>query len=46
VLEKCSEYGCKGGSTDKYQKTKHKDYQFVEQDNTLSEEIKRIKSLM
>lgn len=46
VLEKCSEHGCKGGSSEKYKKTKHKDYKFMEQNMTLEIELKRIKSLM
>lgn len=45
VLDKCSEYGCKGGSSKKYKKTKHSDYKLKGQDY-MSEEIKRIKSLM
>jgi len=45
VLDKCGEYGCKGGSSKKYKKTKHSDYKLKGQDY-MSEEIKRIKSLM
>jgi hypothetical protein len=45
VLEKCAEYGCKGGSSKKYQKTKHSDYKLKGKDY-MSEELKRIKSLM
>jgi hypothetical protein len=45
VLEKCGEYGCKGGSSNKYKKTKHSDYKLKGKDY-MSEEIKRIKSLM
>lgn len=45
VLEKCSNSGCKGGNTKKYEKTKSDDYKLRGTDY-MSEEIKRIKSLM
>lgn len=47
VLKACTKYGCKsGGSGKKYQRTKSDDYQFVENEELLSEDIARIKSLM
>jgi len=46
VLTFCKKYGCKGGSSKKYKQTKDDDYQFVEGENILGEEIKRIKQLM
>ena len=46
VLKVCKKYGCKGGSSRKYKQTKSDDYQFVEGEEILSEEIKRIRQLM
>lgn len=46
VLTFCKKYGCKGGSSKKYKQTKDDDYQFVEGEDILGEEIKRIKQLM
>ena len=46
VLKVCKKYGCKGGSSKKYKQTKSDDYQFVEGEEILSEEIKRIRQLM
>lgn len=46
VLKTCKKYGCKGGSSKKYKQTKSDDYQFVEGEEILSEEIKRIRQLM
>ena len=46
VLKVCKKYGCKGGSSRKYKKTKSDDYQFIEGENILGEEIKRIRQLM
>lgn len=46
VLTFCEKYGCKGGSSKKYKRTKDDDYQFVEGWDILGEEIKRIKQLM
>lgn len=46
VLKACKKYGCKSGSSKKFKKTKSDDYQFVEGEEILNEEIKRIKRLM
>ena len=46
VLAFCGKYGCKGGSGKKYKQTKSDDYQFVEGENILGEEVTRIKQLM
>ena len=46
VLKVCKKYGCKGGSSRKYKQTKSDDYQFIEGENILGEEIKRIRQLM
>lgn len=46
VLKACKKYGCKVGSSKKYKKTKSDDYQFVEGEEILSEEIIRIRQLM
>lgn len=46
VLAFCGKYGCKGGSSKKYKQTKSDDYQFVEGEEILSEEIIRIRQLM
>jgi len=46
VLAFCGKYGCKGGSSKKYKQTKSDDYQFVEGENALGEEVTRIKQLM
>ena len=46
VLAFCSKYGCKGGSSKKYKQTKSDDYQFVEGETILNEEIIRIRQLM
>jgi hypothetical protein len=46
VLQKCKKYGCKTGVSTKYKKTKHTDYKFMESNQTLKEEINRIKLLM
>ena len=46
VLAFCGKYGCKGGSNKKYKQTKSDDYQFVEGEEILGEEIIRIRQLM
>jgi hypothetical protein len=46
VLKACEKYGCKAGSTKKFKKSKSDDYQFVEGEEILNEEIKRIRQLM
>ena len=46
VLAYCKKYGCKGGSSKKYKQTKSDDYQFVEGEDILGEEITRIRQLM
>ncbi len=46
VLAFCEKYGCKSGGSKKYKQTKSDDYQFVEGENILSEEITRIRQLM
>ncbi len=46
VLAYCKKYGCKGGSSKKYKQTKSDDYQFVEGEDILGEEIARIRQLM
>ena len=46
VLKTCKKFGCKKGSSKKYKKTKSDDYQFVEGEEVLKEEIKRIVNLM
>ena len=46
VLAFCDKYGCKGGSSKKYKQTKSDDYQFVEGEEVLTEEIIRIRQLM
>ena len=46
VLKTCKKFGCKKGSSKKYKKTKSDDYQFVEGEEVLKEEIKRIMGLM
>lgn len=46
VLAFCGKYGCKGGSSKKYKQTKSDDYQFVEGEEVLTEEIIRIRQLM
>jgi len=46
VLAFCGKYGCKGGSSKKYKQTKSDDYQFVEGEEILGEEIIRIRQLM
>lgn len=46
VLAFCKKYGCKGGSSKKYKQTKSDDYQFVEGEVILKEEILRIRQLM
>lgn len=46
VLAFCGKYGCKGGTSKKYKQTKSDDYQFVEGEEILSEEIIRIRQLM
>lgn len=46
VLTFCKKYGCKGGSSKKYKQTKSDDYQFVEGESILGEEIIRIRQLM
>ena len=46
VLAFCKKYGCKGGSSKKYKQTKSDDYQFVEGEEILGEEILRIRQLM
>ncbi len=46
VLAFCEKYGCKSGGSKKYKQTKSDDYQFVEGENILSEEIIRIRQLM
>jgi hypothetical protein len=45
VLSACEDSGCKSGTTKKYERTKSDDYKLKGQDY-MSEEIKRIKSLM
>lgn len=46
VLAFCEKYGCKSGGSKKYKQTKSDDYQFVEGEDILSEEIIRIRQLM
>ena len=46
VLAFCGKYGCKGGTSKKYKQTKSDDYQFVEGEEILGEEIIRIRQLM
>ena len=46
VLAFCEKYGCKSGGSKKYKQTKSDDYQFVEGEDILSEEITRIRQLM
>tara|TARA_R110001632_G_scaffold232296_1_gene372765 strand:+ start:653 stop:3049 length:2397 start_codon:yes stop_codon:yes gene_type:complete len=47
VLNFCKKYGCKGGSSKKYKKTKSDDYEFMMGDKvSIKEEIIRIRQLM
>jgi len=46
VIDKCKKYGCKTNSGKRFKKAKSADYKFVESNQPLKEEIKRIKALM